>query len=73
MKRHVAKVHEEKPFNCRMCSTSFVNKIALNQHIDSVHEGKKPFQCEICNAGFARKADCKRHVSKFHEGKKPFK
>ena len=56
-----------------MCSSAFVDRSALKEHIDSVHEEKKPFQCENCKTAFTRKADFKRHCFKIPGRKKPLK
>ena len=32
-------------------------KVNLNEHIESVHEGKKPFKCNVCDAGLKRRSE----------------
>ena len=44
----------------------------MNDHIESVHEGKKPFKCNECDAAFSVKRSLKMHIESVHEGKKPF-
>ena len=53
-----------------MCSSAFVDRSALKEHIDSGDEGKKSFQCENCKTAFTRKADFKRHCFKIPGRKK---
>ena len=32
-------------------------KVNLDEHIESVHEGKKPFKCNVCDAGLKRRSE----------------
>lgn len=53
----------ERPFNCELCQKSFMQKIHLDQHLQSFsHTGQRPFSCLICNKGFTRKSYLKKHI-----------
>ena len=44
------KTTDNNLFVCAFCEASFTHMDNLNQHIDTIHEGKEPFECLICSA-----------------------
>ena len=62
--RHISEVHEENRSH---------KKVIMNNHKESVHEGKKKFQCGKCNKLFSDKSNMTKHIASIHEGKKPFR
>ena len=56
----------KKEAKCPNCPTSFENRELLNQHIDSVHDGKKPFPCKICQATFFSESGLENHKERKH-------
>ena len=50
----------QKPFQCKTCSKSFVEKKNLDNH-EMIHNGERPFQCEHCNKSYPSKKNLKRH------------
>ena len=56
----------KKEAKCPNCPTSFENRELLNQHIDSVHDGKKPFSCKICPATFFSEIGLEKHADRKH-------
>jgi uncharacterized C2H2 Zn-finger protein len=66
-------ISREKSFKCSKCDSTFPNKLDVNRHIDSVHEGKRPYKCSFCKVSFGIKQNLTRHVTSVHEKKKPFK
>ena len=74
MNQHVASVHlDYKPFKCKICDYSCLQKGNMNQHVASVHLEYKPFKCERCNYSSSHKGTLNRHFSSVHEENKPFK
>ena len=61
--RHISKAHEEKISH---------KKVNMNNHIESVHEGKKKFKCDKCDKAFSQKSNMTKHINTVHEGNKPF-
>merc|ERR1712037_1082744 len=41
-------------------------KDRLEEHIETVHEGKKSYQCQICNADFASSSHLNVHLKQNH-------
>lgn len=44
------KTTNDNLFVCAFCEASFTHIDNLNQHIDTIHEGKEPFECLICSS-----------------------
>ncbi|XP_026516129.1 B-cell CLL/lymphoma 6 member B protein [Terrapene carolina triunguis] len=63
--------HDNKPFKCQLCCSSFRYKGNLASH-RAVHTGEKPYRCGVCGAQFNRPANLKTH-SRIHSGEKPYK
>ena len=54
----------EDECNCDKCGEFFSQKLSLNNHKESVHEGKKPHKCKWCNASFFRESELRPHIDK---------
>ncbi|KAE8747660.1 hypothetical protein FOCC_FOCC005639 [Frankliniella occidentalis] len=61
----------EKPLDCPVCGTSFVNYKALRSHMVS-HSDYRPFSCEICDRKFKRNNELNMHM-KIHSGEKAYR
>nr|XP_023028593.1 zinc finger protein 69-like [Leptinotarsa decemlineata] len=62
--------HIVKPFQCKICSKSFIWKSYLKIH-EKTHTEEKSFQCQICLKSFGGRSNLKAH-EKIHIGEKPF-
>ena len=60
----------QRPFSCKVCEKSFLNKHHLKDHM-MIHTGEKPFSCETCQKSFSRKHTLNEHM-RLHTGEKPF-
>ena len=68
LKRHIALVHEGKPYKCPFCSNYFPHEDELEKHKATVHEEKKlSFNCTVCNAEFPLKSNLNTHMETVHE------
>ena len=38
-------------------------KVNLDEHIQSVHEGKKPLKCNVCDAGLKRRSESSYEIT----------
>ena len=73
--KHIKAVHEGILVfhnKCATCKEKFEDKISLDAHIETVHDGKKPYSCSICNKQFDRKFNMTSHIRIVHEGNQPF-
>ena len=57
--------------NCNDCGASFIQKSALQTHINAVHLKLTPYECNLCKMSFA--GNLKRHVKVIHQQIRPFK
>ena len=58
--------HEEKKhLNYTICNISFSQNSSLNQHNESVHEGR--FECSDCNNVFGIKSALIQHIESVHK------
>ena len=56
-------------WQCPICQKSFKNrKDRLEEHIETVHEGKKSYQCQKCATFFTTKPGLIHHEKSVHEG-----
>ena len=53
-----------KIYECNKCGEIFSQKLFLNHHKESVHEGKKPHKCKWCNASFFRESELRPHMDR---------
>ena len=56
-------------WTCPICQKSFKNRRdRLEEHIETVHEGKKSYQCQKCATFFTTKPGLIHHEKSVHEG-----
>ena len=60
----------EKPFQCKICETSFGQVVHLLNH-EAIHSEEKPFPCEFCKKRFRRQINLNNHI-KIHTNEKPY-
>ena len=71
--RHLALIHKTKKYHkCENCGIIFPDKVFLERHIQSIHEGTK-VNCKICDESFVSEENLKSHCSAIHKEKKPYK
>ena len=51
----------ETRFQCSVCSRGFIQKVALQYHMSSVHEGEEN-DCKICGKIFKSNEDLRKHL-----------
>ncbi|KAJ8032583.1 hypothetical protein HOLleu_26143 [Holothuria leucospilota] len=56
----------DKPFTCRFCQKSFIQKSQWKVH-ERIHTGVKPFVCRICGKAFSRLYNKKMHAKTCEE------
>ena len=54
LKRHLVSHNggKEREFKCESCEKAYTTKIALINHVKSIHEKMKEFNCEFCGKQF---------------------
>ena len=48
----------ERPYTCKVCDKSFIQKSALNVH-QRVHTGERPYTCHVRSKSFGYKGTLK--------------
>jgi uncharacterized Zn-finger protein len=61
-KRHMIRIHPQKPHKCEMCTKAFAEKTALVQHMRT-HTNIKSYTCTICNTHYAQQIRYEQHVA----------
>ncbi|CAH0602381.1 unnamed protein product [Chrysodeixis includens] len=59
--------HQERNYECPICSRPCPNQRSLNSHIASVHSAIKNFKCTSCDARYSSRKSLVRH-SRSHDG-----
>ncbi|KAJ8704875.1 hypothetical protein PYW08_012195 [Mythimna loreyi] len=62
--------HQQRAYECPVCSRSCPNERALTSHISTVHSSTKEFHCDTCNAQYTSRKSLTRHV-RSHTAPKP--
>lgn len=57
---------QEKPHVCGICMYSFDQKVNLDRHINTVHQGSDIYRCEECNAPFNGQLQLAAHLRAIH-------
>ncbi|OXA47341.1 gastrula zinc finger protein XlCGF7.1 [Folsomia candida] len=53
-------------FNCELCTQTFLGKVSLQQHMQSVHENQRNHPCTFCDKRFSTSRNMRRHVEARH-------
>ena len=67
LNRHMKSHLNIKDFVCFHCGRAFVQKIAMERHIDVVHNKVKLLSCHVCGKNFGQSGDRNRHIRKHHK------
>ena len=51
----------ETPYQCKLCDRGFIQKVALQYHMSSTHEGDQN-DCKICGKIFKSPEDLRNHL-----------
>ena len=66
LNRHMKSHLNIKDFVCFHCGRAFVQKIAMERHIDVVHNKMKLLSCHVCGKNFGQSGDRNRHIRIHH-------
>lgn len=68
---HFARRHEERPFLCQQCPSTFIYELELQKHIDELHctQNNPGFFCEACGKKFFKMTSFNQHRKIIHEEK----
>ena len=72
MMKHISKIHNEQKneiqrIKCDSCDKSYIEKLSLRHHIQSVHEKRSDIKCKFCEKCFCNDRALKRHVKLYHQ------
>ena len=69
--RHQIIKHEHKTnaFECKVCSKTFIDHVALGSHVARVHEMQNRFKCDICEQSFIYPSYLNKHKRIVHHEK----
>ena len=59
--------NHQKNYNCALCTRSFINQSALNNHTRDYHRRRyKPYHCALCNRSFGDQSALGNHTRDYH-------
>lgn len=70
LKQHM-KIHETKPYQCKICKRNFAESSHLEEHMRIRHIEERPFSCSSCEKRFPTKQRLKQHM-KIHDEVKQY-
>ncbi|CAH1777945.1 unnamed protein product, partial [Owenia fusiformis] len=70
LKIHYRRHTGEKPFKCSICAYSSINKLLLDNHLQTHYTEGRRFPCEVCSKLFYTKENMQSHLV-IHSGEKP--
>ena len=62
----------EKPFKCKICQKTYLEKAYLASHIKDTHAEEKPFKCDFCEKFYSRRSRLNLHM-RMHTKEKHYK
>ncbi len=72
LKYHIQYVHsDERPFKCKVCSSSFKTSSCLQKHIRT-HSDERPFKCKACSSSFKTSRVLREHL-RTHSDERQFR
>ena len=66
LKAHVDRIHKHVKFPCDICKKELSSKRELQDHKETVHEGKTNNQCKVCGKRYGRERHLRRHILTMH-------
>lgn len=61
MIHHFLVLSSERPYQCEICSQSFIRQNTLKRQL-LIQAGEKPYSCNACNKSFNKLNTLKKHV-----------
>ena len=72
-KKHIELAHNQSPFTCEVCSTSFHSKQAKEYHNTLKHSTSKASEkCDVCHKVLASKISLRNHMMYVHSEERKF-
>lgn len=56
-----------KPYKCKLCTESFINKVVLDRHMRFHGAATKVYRCEYCFKQLSTETSLKSHVQRLHK------
>jgi KRAB domain-containing zinc finger protein len=56
-----------KPYKCKLCPESFINKVVLDHHMRFHGVTIKTFQCNFCSKQLCSETSLKNHIQRLHK------
>ena len=66
LKAHVDRIHKQVKYPCDICKKELSSKRELQDHKETVHEGKTNNQCKVCGKRYGRERHLRRHILTMH-------
>jgi uncharacterized Zn-finger protein len=56
-----------KPYKCKLCPESFINKVVLDHHMRFHGITTKIFRCDYCSKELSHETSLKNHIQRLHK------
>lgn len=66
LERHMSRIHEGRPFECRECPRTFRRKEGLESHERAAHTKTQQYICGLCGVWFGRRLTLEKHERRLH-------